>query len=131
MIDANDIREKFQDLKGGVKHFLEKLHSKMERNTSDESEFSQSDIYEFTPDDQVSTSPRTKLFDSGAQDLVWDNEDASMQDKSYSFDEVTTDVDYGPEDENDSEGGQQSRYTQTKKRETEVSHFFICYEPEF
>ena len=111
MIYANEIREKFQDLKSGVKHFLERLHSNVERNTSDESEFSQGDIYEFAPDDQVSTAPRTKLSHTDAQDLVWDNEDASMQDKSYFFDEVTTNLDYELEDENDLEDGQGSRYT--------------------
>jgi hypothetical protein len=111
MIYANEIREKFQDLKGGVKHFLERLHSNVERNTSDESEFSQGDIYEFAPDDQVSTAPRTKLSHTDAQDLVWDNEDASMQDKTYSFDEVTTNLDYELEDENDLDDGQGSRYT--------------------
>jgi hypothetical protein len=115
MIHTNEILKRLQGFKGGVKHFWEKLHNKMERNSSDESEFSQGDNYEFTPDDQVSTSPRTRspLSDSSAdaQDLVWENEDASMQDKSYSFDEVTTNLDYELEDENDSESSRESRYT--------------------
>ncbi len=59
---------------------------------------------EFEPSEQVSTAPRTRIpmsssVGSKARMDVWDNEDASMQDKSYSFDEITTDEDYDLEEE--------------------------------
>ncbi|MBA2405219.1 MAG: hypothetical protein H0V66_10645 [Bdellovibrionales bacterium] len=139
MLHQIDIREKLQGFKGGVKNFWEKIHHKMDRKSSnqadgivdvenaDESDSNyaaNSDIHEFTPDftpdSRVATSPRTRtpLSDgsSDAQNLVWDNEDASMQDKSYSFDEDTTDADYEKEDDlnfeddSSSDGGQESRY---------------------
>ena len=110
MLNQNDLREKLHNLKGGVKNILKKFHYKTEKNTSDQADgivdekkyySSRSDLHEFTPD-KVATSPRTKspLSDgsSDAQNLVWDNEDASMQDKSYSFDEELTDADYEFED---------------------------------
>ena len=53
-------------------------------------------------DENVGTAPRTKAplksASEKAQNLVWDNEDASMQDKSYSFDEQVTDANYEEED---------------------------------
>lgn len=120
MLNQNDIREKFHGLKGGVKNILKKFQHKTEKTATDQSDYSSNgDIYEFTPDDNVATSPRTKspLSDgsSDAQNLVWDNEDASMQDKSYSFDEVTTDADYDTEDDldfadEDKPEGSESRY---------------------
>jgi len=125
MLNQNDFREKFQDLKGGVKNLWEKFSHKLDKNASSQADgvIDNPDSYEFTPEGQVSTSPRTKspLSDgsNNAQNLVWDNEDASMQDKSYSFDEETTDADYDFEDdfefeddndEYDSGSGQESRY---------------------
>jgi hypothetical protein len=53
-------------------------------------------------DETVGTAPRTKTpienASLRAQNLVWENEDASMQDKSYTFDEEVTDADYDEED---------------------------------
>jgi len=87
-----------QEIKTGVKNFWSKWHNHSDQDSSEKNE-----MYEFTPDEQVATSPRTKrpLSDgsSSAQKDVWDNEDASMQDKSYSFDEETTDADYEFEDD--------------------------------
>ena len=106
MLTQNHLREKFQDVKGGFKSLWKKFHLKRDNHHANHSSAeSQSDIYEFTPDDQVSTSPRVQApvsnTSSDAQDLVWDNEDASMQDKSYSFDEETTQVDYESAGEDD------------------------------
>jgi|GEM_PF-4779957 len=108
MLNQHVIREKLLGLWGKFRH-------KTEKSISDETEVSEDpSMYEFVPDDQVSTSPRSRvpLSDgtSDAQGLVWDNEDASMQDKSYSFDEVTTEVDYDIDHEDDLESGQESRY---------------------
>ena len=93
----NEIREKFRDLKSGVKQLWTKINHKTEvSGQASPRDLEDTSIYEFTPDDQVATSPRTKapLTDKSndAQNLVWDNEDASMQDKSYSFDEDVTGV---------------------------------------
>jgi hypothetical protein len=120
MLNQNNIREKFQGLKGGLKSVWKKIYRKTDKINSKEESGNGQDIYEFTPDDKVSTSPRTKAIlsngSNAAQNLVWENEDASMQDKSYLFDEVTTDADYDYEDdldfEDDSslEGGESSRY---------------------
>jgi hypothetical protein len=128
MLNQNDIREKLLGLKGGVKNILRKFQHKTEENTSDQADgvidekkyySSRPDLHEFAPD-KVATSPRTKapLSDGStdAQNLVWDNEDASMQDKSYSFDEETTDADYDFEDdldfedESDRENRDESQY---------------------
>jgi hypothetical protein len=88
----------FQEIKSGVKSFWSKW-----THHSDQEQASENEIYEFSPDDQVGTSPRIQrpLSDGSisAQNVVWDNEDASMQDKSYSFDEETTDADYEFEDD--------------------------------
>jgi len=128
MLNQNDIREKLQGLKGGVKSLWDRFHHKFEGRETDQADGiddvddkGKRDIYEFTPETKVSTSPRTKSpLSNGsddAQNLVWDNEDASMQDKSYSFDEETTDADYEKEDslnfedDNESNKGQEGRYT--------------------
>ncbi len=108
MLNQHVIREKLLKLWGKFSH-------KTEKSNSVKTEVSENlGMYEFVPDDQVSTSPRSKvpLSDgtSDAQELVWDNEDASMQDKSYSFDEVTTEVDYDIDHEDDMGSGQESRY---------------------
>lgn len=137
MINQNDIREKLVGLKGGVKHLWEKFNHKSVKNVYDQadgivdtdavkekgdsSRLGTAEVEEFVPDEKVATAPRTKsIFSDGtndAQNLVWDNEDASMQDKSYSFDEDTTDADYEFEDdfefedESDTGSGQASRYS--------------------
>lgn len=113
MLNQHVIREKILGLWGKFRH-------KTEKSNSDEADIlDDPSMYEFVPDDQVSTSPRSRvpLSDgtTDAQDLVWDNEDASMQDKSYSFDEVTTDADYDTEDgldfaDEDRPEGSESRY---------------------
>jgi hypothetical protein len=106
MLNQNNFFEKLQEVKGGFKSLWKKFHLKRNNHhASHSSAASQTDIYEFTPDDQVSTSPRVQSplsnASSDAQDLVWDNEDASMQDKSYSFDEETTKVDYESDTDDD------------------------------
>lgn len=125
----------FSEIKGGVKHLWDKIAHKSDQSVYDQADgivdtgtvkdkgdySSRPEIHEFTPDEKVSTAPRSKSIlsdgSTDAQNLVWDNEDASMQDKSYSFDEETTDADYEFEDdfefddENDSGSGQESRYS--------------------
>ena len=98
MIHTNDIKDKFLQLKGEVFGLVNKYMHKTEKPISEVREFSSED--------------------SGLpQKLVWENENASMQDKSYSFDEVTTDADYEFEDdfefedENDISRGRESRYS--------------------
>ena len=109
MLEQNILGERIQSFKNKLQSFMDKFRHPSEQNDSDKQEDkAQLDLYEFTPDDQVSTSPRLKnpkLSDGTgeAQKIVWENEDASMQDKSYSFDEVTTDTDYDVEDEFDFE----------------------------
>jgi hypothetical protein len=115
MIHQNEIREKLREIKSGVKDLWKKINSNSEKRNSVKSDGTEeTSMYEFTPDDQVATSPRTKapLTDGSndAQNVVWDNEDASMQDKSYSFDEVTTGSNYDSDDENDVLSDQESRY---------------------
>ncbi len=105
----------FQEIKSGVKNFWSKLKHHSDQDLANENE-----IYEFSPSEQVGTSPRIKrpLSDgsNSAQKVVWDNEDASMQDKSYSFDEETTDADYEFEDDfqfeeiNEERNKEESRY---------------------
>lgn len=105
----------FQEIKSGVINFWSKWKHQTDQNSANENE-----IYEFSPDDRVGTSPRIQrpLSDgsNSAQNVVWDNEDASMQDKSYSFDEETTDADYEFEDDfqfeevNDERNEEESRY---------------------
>ncbi len=114
MLSQNQFREKFQDVKGGFKNLWKKFHLKRGGDQGkNEGEGPGTEIYEFTPDDQVSTSPRVQApvsnTSSDAQDLVWDNEDASMQDKSYSFDEETTKVDYESDTEDDMWSEQERR----------------------
>lgn len=95
MIHQTEIRDKLRGLKSGVKGLLKKISHKNEKSDSvaEASKLDHTIMYEFTPDDKVATSPRTKApLSQGnkAQKDVWDNEDASMQDKSYSFDEDST-----------------------------------------
>jgi hypothetical protein len=106
VLNQNNFLEKLQEVKGGFKTLWKRFHLKRDINhASSFGAQSQADIYEFTPDEQVSTSPRVQTpisnASSDAQDLVWDNEDASMQDKSYSFDEETTKVDYESDTDDD------------------------------
>ena len=88
--------------KENVMNFYKKifnLHSKIKKVNSSESS---DKIQNVTSSERVGTAPRTKNplenTSQRAQDLVWDNEDASMQDKSYAFDEEMTDADYDLED---------------------------------
>lgn len=128
MLNQNNLRGKISEFKGEVKQMWEKLTHKADKDVyrqadgepGEKSDYSsRPEIHEFTPDEQVSTAPRSKTILSDgsidAQKLVWDNEDASMQDKSYSFDEETTDAEYEFEDsldfEDDSGSGQESRYS--------------------
>jgi hypothetical protein len=120
MINQNDVREKLQSIKGNIQNFIHKFQHHTETKATAQADGVRDDSYEYTPDERVATAPRTtaKLSDGSekAQKLVWDNEDASMQDKSYSFDEETTDADYDFEDDlefeddTDTGSGQESRY---------------------
>ena len=98
MLEGNVFVPKWDRLKNKLKTlFTKNRHSKP--LSAEELE-----KMEFTPLERVSTAPRTEApmnstVSSKARDHVWDNEDASMQDKSYSFDEVTTDEDYDIEEE--------------------------------
>lgn len=82
---------------------------------SDKSVYNQADgRFDFEPEKEDILSDGSGV---NAQNIVWDNENASMQDKSYAFDEETTDADYDVEDDlefeddNDSGSGQESRYS--------------------
>jgi hypothetical protein len=86
------------------------------------SETSHGSEYDFEPTKkQQSTASLDDILSDGsevnAQNIVWDTENASLPDKSYAFDEETTDADYDSEDdldfqdENDSGSGQESRYS--------------------
>lgn len=105
MLNQNDIRDKLQGIKGGVKHFWEKLSHR-------EGTYHQADGRV----DVNEVNEKGDATPSQAEKLVWDNEEASKQDKTYAFDEDNTDADYDFEDdldfENDSdlESGQESRY---------------------
>jgi hypothetical protein len=122
MLNQNDVREKFHDLKGNIQNFFHKFQKSDSKATA-QADGVIDDTDEFTPvqdGEQVATAPRTRvIFSDGspeAQKLVWDNEDASMQDKSYSFDEESTDADYDFEDDfefeddTDTGSGQEARY---------------------
>lgn len=120
MIHATDIREKLLVFKDGVKNLFNKFSHRIE-SAEEIGASKRSGVYEFGPEDSVGTSPITGRPLSGdgsglPQKLVWENEEASMQDKSYSFDEATTDADYEFEDdfefedEDDVSRGRESRY---------------------
>lgn len=132
MLNQNDVREKIQVLKGGVKNLLSKFHAKSDGQSTDQADGvvdadggeifnARNDMHEYNPDvivtqEAVGTASRNGVVAStGAQNQVWDNEDASMQDKSYSFDEETTDADYEVEDsmnfQDDTDSGQENRYS--------------------
>jgi hypothetical protein len=111
MLNQNVLGEKVQVVRNKFRRLFQKAKSK-ERNPE------RTEDYEFEPEtDRVGTAPRLKgsILSSGttdAQNLVWDNEDASMQDKSYSFDESSTDADYDTEDDldfSDDDGNQDGR----------------------
>lgn len=111
MIDQNEIREKVKGFWRRIRPKFDKNNSEVITSRADNPE--DSSMYEFTPDDKVATSPRTKapLTDQSldAQNVVWDNEDASMQDKSYSFDEESTGTNYDIDDD-DIANEQENRY---------------------
>jgi hypothetical protein len=75
--------------------------SKLQKTTSDGNKDPNESVTS-NRDETVGTAPRTKTplenISLKAQNLVWENEDASMQDKSYTFDEEVTDADYDEED---------------------------------
>jgi hypothetical protein len=90
---VNHLKTLYQKLKKRLYRATDQISSKQKQHKLNP------DLYEFQPSDQVGTAPRLKnvrLSDgtAKAQNQVWDNEDASMQDKSYIFDEVTTDVNF-------------------------------------
>jgi hypothetical protein len=133
MLNQNEIKDKFRDMKKGFKNFVDKVGHKDEEETTQADRqvnkdadvvgaSSRGENYDFEPDkERSSTAPEADeamLSDTGtsdAQKLVWENENASMQDKTYSFDEDNTDADYDNEDslnfEDESGSGQQSRYS--------------------
>jgi hypothetical protein len=115
MLNQNDVREKFHDLKGNIQNFFHKFQKS---GTSETKATAQADgVIDDTAEYTPGPDSDAILSDGGdAQKLVWENEEASMQDKSYSFDEETTDADYDFEDdlefENDTDtgSGQEARY---------------------
>ena len=109
MINQDKIKEKISSM-------VSKFTKRKERTGSEN--------YEFNPDkEETTTAPSpdaAELRDAGvtqAQKQVWENENASMQGKSYAYDEDNTDADYEFEDdldfqdENDTGSGQESRYS--------------------
>lgn len=111
MLNQNDLVEKVQGVRNRFRRLFKRAKSK-KRNPE------RTEDYEFEPEsDRVGTAPRFKgaILSNGssdAQNLVWDNEDASMQDKSYSFDESSTDANYDKEDDldfSDDDGNQDGR----------------------
>ena len=60
-----------------------------------------------TSGEESKTAPQTHVEASPAQQDVWENENASAQDKSYSFDEDVTEFDW--EDDVDFDSGQEGR----------------------
>lgn len=123
MLNQNDVREKLHDLKGNIQNFFHKFQKSDTKSTA-QADGVIDDTPEYTPPiqdgEQAVTAPRTQAILSNgndAQKLVWDNEDASMQDKSYSFDEEQTDADYDFEDgldfedDTDTGSGQAARYS--------------------
>jgi hypothetical protein len=124
MFEQNTVGQKLLSFKNKVASLLGKVTGKKNVTKESQSQARLSTIpemHQFDPTGDVATAPRTKTpLQSGAsaaaQNLVWENEDASMQDKSYSFDEQTTDADYDAEDdlnfadENESEPGEESRF---------------------
>lgn len=129
MLNQNDVREKLQGLKGNLQTFIHKLKPGSETKATAQADGVRDDSYEFTPvedeeeeivDHRLEPAPKaTSILSDGSSDahsLVWENEEASMQDKSYAFDEESTDADYDFEDdlefedESDTGSGQESRY---------------------
>ncbi len=118
------LKDKYLKLENRVKGFWERFNSNAKKNklakkTSTEAAWP--DTHELGDESFIGTAPRTKTpIQSGvppkAQEMVWDNEDASMQDKSYLFDEDTTDANYDFEDDfefeekRESETRRDSRY---------------------
>ena len=88
--------------KENVVNFYKKFFNHYSKTKKVNSSGSLDKIQNVTSSENVGTAPRTKTplekTSKRAQDLVWDNEDASMQDKSYAFDEQVTDADYDLED---------------------------------
>lgn len=101
MIHQNEIREKVRSFWKKFKPKFDRTNSEVITSRADNPD--DSSMYEFNPEDKVATSPRTKApltnQSLDAQNVVWDNEDASMQDKSYSFDEESTGTKYDIDDD--------------------------------
>ena len=100
MLEQMHLSKKLDRLKTLYQKLMKRLSRAIDQNPLKQKQSKLNpDLYEFQPSDQVGTAPRLKnvrLSDgtTKAQNQVWDNEDASMQDKSYAFDEVTTDVNF-------------------------------------
>ncbi len=94
------------------------LNSKTKKVNSSEAS---DKIQNVNSSENVGTAPRTKTpienTSQRAQDLVWDNEDASMQDKSYAFDEQVTDADYDLEDSLDFYDDQDNQDEQREQKD--------------
>jgi len=112
MMNQTDLKGKLTGVKGRFKDVLNKLTHKSRVNTV-------SNQADGTVDGDTSLGNVNQFEPStAAQTMVRDNENASAQDKSYAFDEETTDVDYDIDDdfedegrESDDESGQVNRYS--------------------
>lgn len=74
MLTQNDVRDKFQSLKGGVKNFFHKVQTKVDKPSTDQA-------------DGVIDADKPILSDgtSAGHNLVWeDDEDKSGQARRYS-----------------------------------------------
>lgn len=124
MLEQKTIGQRLHTFKNKIAGLLTKMKvkKKLTRDSKNQDRTTTlSDKHQFDPTGDVATAPRTKTplqsgASSSAQNLVWENEDASMQDKSYSFDEQTTDAEYDSEDdlnfadENEDEPKEDSHY---------------------
>ncbi len=118
------LKDSYLKLENQVKDLWKKFNTNARKNKPTKKNASESvwpDTQEIGDESFIGTAPRTKTpIQSGvppkAQEMVWDNEDASMQDKSYLFDEDTTDANYDFEDDfefeekRESETRRDSRY---------------------
>lgn len=109
MMNQTDLKGKLTDIKGRFKGVIEKFTHRDETYKA-----SQADgVVESDADTSLGS-----LHDFDPDREVRENDDASMPDKSYAFDEETTDADYDLEDDfefedetEDDSSGQTRRYS--------------------
>lgn len=109
------------NLTGRIKNAVNKFTHRSDKSVYDQADGKYEGSSDTSRGNEHDFEPKEDILSDGsgvnAQNMVWDNENASMQDKSYAFDEDTTDADYDLEDDfefeddNDSGSGQESRYS--------------------